>query len=280
MEKKNRLRLLKIGGVVIFNLICLFSILYVITTGVEKNQASSEEIKVIKEFEGPQKEVKPTTQPTAQPKTQPSIQPTTEPVLQPSTPSIQPTIQPSGKIVIVDDFEEEEIRNRIGGRANVYVRAPSRVMVSRREDVINGKKSKALRIKYDKKNTGGPNGLGGWCGYYTLLKNDKTGQYFDGSDYNYITFWVKGEKGDENFMVGLADEHWDKIGDSLKSEEVGVYLPAGKITTQWQKTKVPLNIFFLDTATLSSITINFEADCFPEAAGSGVVFIDDIALEK
>ncbi len=180
----------------------------------------------------------------------------------------------------MDDFTGEEIKNRIGSRANVYSKAPSRVMVSKRDDIINGVKKKALMIKYDKKNSGGPNGMGGWCGYYTLIKNEKTGEYLDGTAYKYITFWVKGEKGNENFMVGLADEHWDKIGDSLKAEEIGVYLDKKKITTDWQKAKVPLDAFFLDHATLSSISVNFEADCFPEGAGFGVVYIADIALEK
>jgi len=276
MVAKNKVRTLKIIGIAGFNLICLFSIIYCVVTAVGKNQAVSEETetRVIKEFEpAVKKAALPTTQAQA------------APLLQAQGLTAQPpqqaaAVQPSGKVILVDDFEGEEIKNRIGSRANVYVRAPSRVMVSRRDDMINGRKTKVLMVKYDKKNTGGPGGTGGWCGYYTLVKNDKTNQYLDGSDYNYITFWVKGDKGDENFMAGLADEHWDKIGDSLKSEEIGVYLPAGKITAQWQKAKVPLEIFFLDHAYLSAITVNFEAECFPEGAGAGSVYFDDIALEK
>jgi|GEM_PF-1085975 len=260
MEKKSKMRTVKIIGVVAFNLICLFSIIYVVTMTIEKKQAigADAEVKVIKDFEG----VKPQQQAAAAVQQQPV------------------SVQPTKDMFLVDDFTGEEIKNKIGSRSNVYVRPPSRIMISRRDDVINGAKKKALMIKYDKKNTGGPNGMGGWCGYYTLLKNEKTSQYLDGTNYRYVTFWVKGEKGNENFMVGLADEHWDKIGDSLKSEEVGTYLDKKKITAEWQKAKVPLDIFFLDHATLSSISINFEADCFPEGAGSGVIFISDIALEK
>lgn len=282
MEKKNRLQLIKIIGITVFNLICLFSIIYCITMGVEKKQAigGEAEVRVIKEFEAPKKEVKPTETKPMEVKSA-EIKPAETKQAGPvETKQFSYQIQPAAKIVLVDDFEGDEIKNRLGSRANVYVRAPSRVMIARRDDIINGKNTKVLMIKYDKKNTGGPSGTGGWCGYYTLIKNEKTGQYFDGLDYQYVTFWVKGEKGDENFMVGLADEHWDKIGDSLKSEEIGVYLDKKKITTQWQKAKVPLNAFFLDHANLSSVTINFEADCFPEGAGAGVVFIDDIAIEK
>lgn len=290
MGPKGKLRTIKIISVVAFNLICLFSIFYVIVMTVDKRQASSAEteVKVIKEFESPKKAAQPQPQAQAPAQAQQAsvqqqpaqtIAPVSIPAPQvTATAATQP--QPSPKVFLVDDFEGEEVRNKIGAKANVYTRAPSRIMTSRREDTVNGKKGKVLMIRYDKKNSGGPNGMGGWCGYYTLTKDEKAGRYFDGSDYKYITFWVKGEKGDENFMVGLADEHWDRIGDSLKSEEIGVYLEKSKITTQWQKAKIPLDIFFLDRATLSAITINFESDCFPEGAGSGTVFIKDIAIEK
>jgi len=268
MRKKDGLHMIKVTAIVVFNLICLFSIFYCLATTVEKRQAISEEVKVIKDFEVPKKAVEPRT---SEVPAVPSVSP---------SPASSAQVQSNPKILVIDDFEGDETKNRIGSRANVYVKAPSKVMVAKRDDCVSGRNTKVLMIKYDKKNTGGPNGMGGWCGYYTLIKNEKTNQYLDGAGYNYITFWVKGATGNENFMVGLADEHWDKIGDSLKSEEIGVYLEKGKIGTQWQKAKVPLNAFFLDIANLSSITINFEADCFPEGAGAGAVFIDDIALEK
>lgn len=297
MEKNNKLRLMKITGIVIFNLICLFSIIYVIATTVEKKQAIGEEadVKVIKEFQGPQNEVAPADAEPAGAGTEP-VEPKAQEA--PASPqSAQPAVgarfiepasgsdksdpyKTAANVFLVDDFTGEEIKNSVGSRANVYTRAPSRIMISRRDDMINGSQKKVLMIKYDKKNTGGPNGMGGWCGYYTLIKDEKTGRYLDGTAYKYVTFWVKGEKGDENFMVGVADEHWDKIGDSLKAEGIGMYLEKGKITAEWQKVKVPLDLFFLDHATLSSISINFEADCFPEGAGTGVVYIADIALEK
>jgi len=186
--------------------------------------------------------------------------------------------------LLVDNFEGNEISNLLGYRANVYVKAPSRIMVSHASGYGGGSRQ-SLLIRYDKKNEGGPYGQGGWCGYYTLLKNDKAdvdlGEpvYFDGTGFQGITFWVRGETGGENFVVGLADRHWDNIGDSIKSEEIGVYLMAGRITTEWQKAMIPLDAFFLDYAKLSSITINFEADSFPEGKGSGVVYIDDIVLQ-
>lgn len=297
MEKKSKMRLIKITGVAIFNLICIFSVIYCLTMNTDKQAVGADTtVKVIDEFEGPKKEINQVMPHVIQTALQPAAQQSSSqtavvaqgapqtaiqqrPVRETQA-AAQPSFKPIEKSIIIDNFEGEDTRNELGSRANVYVRAPSKVMIAKRDEVINGRKSKALMIKYDKKNTGGPNGMGGWCGYYTLIKNEKTGQYLDGSGYKYITFWVRGEKGDENFMVGLADEHWDKIGDSLKSEEIGVYLEKGKVTAFWQKARVPLDIFFLDHMALSAVTINFEADCFSEGVGSGVVLIDDIALEK
>lgn len=196
--------------------------------------------------------------------------------------------------VMVDDFNSGEIKNLLGNRSNVFIKAPSKAMVSFREETVGGKKTQVLMVRYDKRNSGGPFDSGGWCGYYTLLKSPAAlvapteenpnpeplpEQYMDGSSYKAIVFWVRGEKGDENFVVGLSDRHWDKIGDSVKSEEIGKYLPSGKLTTDWQKAVIPLDEFFLDYSQLASVAIVFEGDLFPETGHAGVIYIDDLALE-
>jgi len=195
--------------------------------------------------------------------------------------------------VMIDDFESGAITNSLGGKTNVFVKAPSKAMVSFRKDVRNGRPTNVMMLKYDKQSEGGPYDLGGWCGYYTMLKKNKPSAsvaggsaadieedaYFDASHNSAITMWVKGDKGNENFIIGLADAHWDKVGDSMKSQEIGKYLPAGKITTDWQKAVIPLDEFFVDYSKLSSVSVSFESDCFPEGAGSGVLYLDDISLE-
>jgi hypothetical protein len=177
--------------------------------------------------------------------------------------------------VLIDDFNKSS--NRLGGRTSVYQRAPSRALAIQSPSEHYGAGGKGLMIKFDKKGTGGPYGMGGWCGYYTLLK--KGDKHFDATSYKNLSFYVKGVKGDENFKVGLADRHWDKIGDSVKSEEIGNYLPGGKITTDWQKATVPLDAFFLDFKELASIAICFETDCFPGGEAKGTVYIDNLMLE-
>ncbi len=198
------------------------------------------------------------------------------------------------KPIIIDDFESGRIINRADGRTNIYSAAPSRALISIRKDTINGKPTSVLMIKYDKQNKGGPNNSGGWCGYYSILKCAYPGLclvqgatpvekggvvYFNATPYTALTFFVRGEKGGENFKVGIADEHWDQIGDTVKSDQIGKYLPDGKITVNWQKAVLPLKDLFVDQSQLAAISISFEPECFPDGSGQGSVFIDDIAFE-
>ncbi len=176
--------------------------------------------------------------------------------------------------LLVDDFEGAS--NKVGGRSNAYVMAPSRALALQTDKDVKGG-AKALMLKYDKKAKGGPYDSGGWCGYYTLLKVGP--KYFDATPYQSITFWVKGAAGGENFALGLADKHWDEIGDSVKSEEITKYLPEGKITTEWQKATVPLSAFMLEMKELASVAVCFEGSVLPGGEGKGTVYLDDLSLE-
>lgn len=176
--------------------------------------------------------------------------------------------------LLVDDFEGAS--NKVGGRSNTYVMAPSRALALQTDkDVKSG--SKALMLRYDKRPKGGPYDSGGWCGYYTLLKSGP--RYFDATAYQSLTFWVKGAEGTENFVVGLADKHWDDVGDSVKSEAIGTYLLGGKLTTEWQKATIPLSTFMLEMRELASVAICFEGSVLPGGEGKGTVYLDDLTLE-
>ena len=176
---------------------------------------------------------------------------------------------------VIDDFETAS--NKVNGRSNAYVQEPSRGLQVRTKDQAHSGAA-SLMLKYDKKGKGGPYDSGGWCGYYTQVKSGQ--QYFDATPYTKLTFWVKGAQGGESFMVGLADKHWDDLGDSVKSEPIGKYLPAGKVTTEWQQATVPLSAFFVDMKELATVAICFEGTCFPpNGEGKGTVYIDDLAFE-
>ena len=112
------------------------------------------------------------------------------------------------------------------------------------------------------------------------MKHEATNKYLDASGYNYISLWVKGETGKENFAVGLADRRWDELGDSVKSNHIKSYIKNSRLTSKWQKVRVPLDAFSIDRQQLASISICFESFCFPNGSGSGSVYIDNLALEK
>ena len=176
---------------------------------------------------------------------------------------------------LIDDFEDGG-SSKVGQRSNTYIMAPSRALAVKTAEGAHGG-AKALMLKYDKKDKGGPYDSGGWCGYYTLLKTGS--RYFDATGYKSLTLWVKGTSGGENFAVGLSDRHWDEVGDSVKSEEIGKYLPSGKLTTEWQKATIPLSTFMVEMKELASIAICFEGSLFPGGAGKGTVYVDDLMLE-
>ena len=177
--------------------------------------------------------------------------------------------------LLIDDFEEGSA-NKLGGRSNTYVMEPSRALALRVKDQFHGGTG-SLMLKYDKKGTGGPHDSGGWCGYYTLLKSGS--KYFDATPYQAITFWVKGATGEENFVVGVSDQHWDEVGDSVKSDPIGKYLPGGKLTTDWQKATVPLSTFMVEQNKLASLAVCFEGSLYTNGASKGTVYIDDLYLE-
>jgi hypothetical protein len=179
--------------------------------------------------------------------------------------------------VLVIDTMDDLSKNSLGGRNSTYLQAPSRAAFTKADDY--GKNSGGLKITYDLKNEGGPRGDGGFCGYYTVVKQGSDG-FLDASPYKYITFWIKGEKGDEKFKIGVADKMYETMDDSVKSQEIGSYLPAGKITKDWQMAAIPVDEFFVDWKLLSSVSICFEHDTFDNGAGAGVIYIDEMALMK
>jgi hypothetical protein len=187
----------------------------------------------------------------------------------------QPAVAPANAVLVFDGFEFDQ--NLLKGRSGNYEQAPSRIFATRSADTAHSGK-RSLKVKYDKKGTGGPFGTGGWCGYWSQFKIGN--QYYDATEYKKLTLWVKGEKGGENFKIGMADMHWDKQQDSVKSQDITAYLPEGKITTEWQKATIPMEDWFIDFKQLASMAVCFESDSYENGAQAGLVYVDDIQLEK
>ena len=185
--------------------------------------------------------------------------------------------------LLIDDFEGSDVRNKLDCKANVFIQPPSKIMMTFKSDTREEKSTQVLLLKYRKELEGGPYDVGGWCGYYTLMKKaNSMGKeaWFDASKYKSLTFWVRGQTDKENLVVGFADRHWDNVGDSVKTDkDIGFYLPSGKLSTEWQKATIPLESIWIDWEQLASIAIVFEGYLFNSPA-EGTVFVDDIQLEE
>lgn len=184
------------------------------------------------------------------------------------------TDAPPGQPFPIDGFEQE--MNSLEGRSGAYQQAPSKVMSARTTEVSHGG-ARCLKLRYEKKGLGGPFDSGGWCGYWTMLKSPT--RYFDARAFSKLVLWVRGQDGGEIFRIGLADANWDKLQDSVKSDDIAQYLPAGRVTTDWQKAEIPLGAWALDFAQLASLAICFESDCYSNGEQSGIVYIDDVQLQ-
>ncbi|MEW6535182.1 MAG: hypothetical protein AB1454_06125 [Candidatus Auribacterota bacterium] len=140
---------------------------------------------------------------------------------------------------------------------------------------VSGKQSLMIEYKKDKE---------GFCGYYIHLKKDT---FFNASKYSKLTFMVKGEKGGENFRVGLADEKLFMFDDAVPSNNVTNYLSnkSNHITAEWQKVEIPLKTYVdirdgdFDVSKLAAVSIAFDSECFPDGTGEGVIYIDDLMFE-
>lgn len=186
--------------------------------------------------------------------------------------------------VLYIDKMDSFMRNSQGGRNAIYVRPPSGATFSKGEQFGYKEGDSGLRIKFVKKNEGGPYGNGGWCGFYSLLNSNRKYRDNDGfinlKDYKYMSFYVKAETGLENFKVGVADKMWAEMGDSVKSETITSYAPSGELTNEWQFVVIPLDDIFVDWTQINSFAICFEADAFPDGSCEGSVYIDEWKLHK
>ncbi len=95
----------------------------------------------------------------------------------------------------------------------------------------------------------------------------------DLSKYGAVTFWVKGEKGGEEFTVGLRDSSWFEEKLDIKK-----FLPSG-VTTQWQKTTIPLSDFktIKNWYNMDSFSVTFRND-YGQPYG-GIVYLDGLVFE-
>ncbi len=114
--------------------------------------------------------------------------------------------------------------------------------------------------------------LGADTGAFTLLKNHSVSQW------DRISFWIRGESGGESFSVGLKDSVSDRLGYPSQATEVKVpiaaYHPTGGITNQWVGVQIPLRVFADAGVRLTSL----DNLSLTNTGSSGTIYVDDIAF--
>jgi len=165
------------------------------------------------------------------------------------------------------DFNEGDL-NQLGGKLNVYQRAPSQAEKEFVTAQRRGPFGRGLRIHADRE----PDGFCGmWMHFFDMDASQPV--YFDAEGYRYLSFWVKGEKGGEDFTIKLADSKWIAKQDSIALGPVTEFLPDG-VSAEWQEVLVPLHSNdTLDWRQLGGLTLDFDKP------GSHTIYIDDVSFK-
>ena len=170
--------------------------------------------------------------------------------------------------LLIADFNQGN-QNALGGYFNKFERAPSKASVGLTEFVARSSLGKSLEIKASKDQEGY---CGAWIHLFDLRADDR--EYLDVSEYRYLSFWVKGEKGGERFAIKISDKRLIELEDSVNVGETSEFLLDG-ITQRWQEILVPISrLSNLDKTQLGGITLEFNA------TGNHKVYVDDISLKK
>ncbi len=168
------------------------------------------------------------------------------------------TFAPLG--LVLDDFNSGSVPNRLGGSSGTIDPNPDDpaewITASYVTDSYEG--LGALKLAYNR-------GTASWVGYWTYMRPDGSG--YDVSDYENISFYVKGAAGGENFKIELVD-----TSNNVATKYVTV--PG----TSYQKVSLPFsqfsNIQNVNLRSLKQVNIVFDT-----SPNTGTVYIDLIRFE-
>lgn len=174
-----------------------------------------------------------------------------------------------GDFFLVSHFNQGNI-NRLGGYFNGFARYPSKSAVA----IANtSDHTSALTYNFDNQS---PGFSGFWIHFFDFKAPPSKQVFLDATPFAYLTFLFRGEKGDENIMLRMADRSLEKKEDSLLIGEVSSFLPQGKVKKDWQTAWVPLSR--LDTRInrkeLANVVFQVAGN------GSGRIYMRDLAFTK
>lgn len=176
--------------------------------------------------------------------------------------------EPQG-LLMIEDFNEG-IQNRLGGYYNKFESSPSTASTFLATDVFRGRGGRSLRVQAYREEEGF---CGVWVHFFDFRSEEP--KYLDSTGYQYLSFWVKGARGGEDFAIKLADRRWIEKEDSVQIAYASDLLPHG-VTTEWQEVLLPLKEMEdmrLDPRQLGGMTLEFMS------AGDYTIYLDDISFK-
>lgn len=135
---------------------------------------------------------------------------------------------------VVADFSAG-VRNRVGGFFNAFAKAPSRASAAL-APAPDGRMG--LRLSYGREELGF---CGAWIHFFDVTRPPDERVFLDATSAATLSFWVRGDRGDERVSLKLADVRWERRGDAVPLGDVGDFLPSGRIGTEWQQAVIPLS---------------------------------------
>jgi hypothetical protein len=182
----------------------------------------------------------------------------------PSLPAVRAQDPP--RALMLWDFNRSLV-NPMGGEYSVFGSSPSWARTYLDPSVRRGNSGHSLRITAHRE----PKGFCGvWFDFHP--QNKILQSFLDASGYRYLRFWVKGEKGGEDFDITLKDDTWRKHEDTNPTRPLHAYLAKGA-ATDWQEVLIPLRDFTgLNTHKLVNLAFLFAKP------GDYRLEVDDIAF--
>lgn len=176
--------------------------------------------------------------------------------------------EPPSSALLVWPFEQG-VTNVWGGQYNTYMRSPSWARTYLDPGVTRTSSGHSLRVTAHREAEGF---CGIWMEFYpnTAIPH----QYLDATGYRFLSFWIKGQNGGEDFDIELTDEATLNNEDARPRRPLHAYLPQG-VTPQWQEVQIPLADFHgLKRSRLVRITLNIATP------GDARFYLDDMAFKR
>jgi hypothetical protein len=112
-----------------------------------------------------------------------------------------------------------------------------------------------------------------FCGAYWIIAGDLR-------KYATLTFWIRGERGGENFEIGLNDLIASRREDAIMGGSIYRYLPNG-LTKEWQQVKIPLEDFFgADFSRIHSLVFSVSQPSEGAFWVDGFVFHEEALVQR